>query len=92
MRYGLAIAAGVLLLALGAADAAAGDARPLNATYHMTATDPATGAREIMNEDIARIAMRAAVPKEQAASLSRQDLLKLYVLLALQGKTKPSGL
>jgi len=48
----------------------------------------ARSARDAMNEDVARIAIRATVPAAHAAPLSRADLLELYLLLAVQGRAQ----
>jgi uncharacterized membrane protein YebE (DUF533 family) len=50
-----------------------------------TPHEDARSARDAMNEDVARIAIRATVPAAHAAPLSRGDLLELYLLLAVQG-------
>ena len=86
MRYGIAVAAGLMLLASSQTSEAA-DVKPQDAAYR-TVANKRLSANEAMTEGVARIALRGTVPNAQKTPLARADLLRLCVLLALQDSGK----
>lgn len=82
--------AGLILLATGPIDAAASVTVPAPACQSACTITPSDrpSMRDAMNDGVARIAVRATAPSADAAPLTRNDLLNLYLLLSLQNKTQ----
>ena len=82
--------AGLILLGTSQFDAVAavnGSTSPCQSACVMAANNQPS-VRDAMDDGVARIAVRATAPSADAAPLTQDDLLSLYLLLSLQARTQ----
>ena len=80
------VAASLLVLGTAHVGPAFGNDRESCGTACVRKMAVAPAVRETMEASVARIAVRATIPASDAAPVTRQDWLKLYIALSLHAK------